>query len=137
MNHTYKILKYLYKNNDGEYHPVQHAYIKNKLPSREMFWDKIRELQRIGYLEHKSKHDFIDLLDRDRKYPMPFGTLPDNKHTLYQIKIISKGESYIDDRTIKVFKWIIQKRNFWVYSISVIAIVVSTIINLIFRFLLK
>lgn len=69
MNHTYKILKYLYKNNNGEEHPVQFAYNKNKLPAREFLWDKIKELGDLGYIEPKLKDqtDIPQLLDFEKK----------------------------------------------------------------------
>jgi len=62
MNHTYKILKCLYKKNDGKEHPVQSAYCKNKLPTRELLWDKIIELGELGYIE--PKHHIDDVLTR-------------------------------------------------------------------------
>jgi len=137
VNHTYKILKYLYKNNDGKEHPVQFAYCENKLPSRELLWDKIKELGELGYIEpkHNIDDDVHGLLDINRRYPREFGTLPDNKHTLYQIKIISKGESYIDDRTVKVCRWIVRKNDFFIVSITGIVILVTTIINIIINLL--
>lgn len=85
VNHTYKILKYLYKNNDGEYHPVQHAYCKNKMPSRKLLWDKIEELKGLGYIELKDKIRLRGLFDNSGEYPREFDNLPDDKHSLYQI----------------------------------------------------
>lgn len=130
MNHTYKILKYLYKNNDGKEHPVHNAYNKNKLPSRELLWDKIKELDGLGYI--KMDDDVHGLLDINRRYPSTFETIPDDKHTLYQIKITSKGEDYIDERTYNLFGiWLLQKRNGILILIGIVTAIINIIIHII------
>ena len=133
MNHTYKILKYLYKNNDGEYHPVQYAYGKNKLPSRKLLWDKIGEMKGSGYLELMGKFRVRGLFDDSGDYPREFDNLSDDKHALYQIKITSLGEDYIDNRTYNLFGiWLVQKRN----GILVLIGIITAIVNIIIRIFL-
>lgn len=133
MNHTYKILKYLYNNNDGEYHPVQHAYCKNKLPSRKLLWDKIEELKILEYIELETKSRVRGFFDDSGDYPREFDNLSDDKHILYQIKITSLGEDYIDERTYNLFGiWLMQKRN----GIVILIVSVTAIINLIINILL-
>jgi hypothetical protein len=132
MNHTYKILKYLYKNNDGNYHAVQYAY-RRKLPSRELLWDKIQELKILGYVFGKDILELRGLFDETGDYPRKYDTLEDEKHILYQVKITSKGEDYIDERTYRLGNFIFQRRNFIIVVLASIVAIITFIVNLIFQ----
>jgi len=102
----------LYKNNDGSYHDIKKAYSKKKLPSDEMLGRKIMELAAKILIDSRCVYEDRGILVADVNTQLV--TIEANKPESYQAMITSSGEDYIDDRTIKLFGWIIQKRNFWV-----------------------
>lgn len=131
MNHTYKILKYLYKNNDGSYHDIKKAYYKKKLPSDELLAKKIMELATAQLIDSRSVYEDRGLLEADEDTQVI--TLVVNRPKSYQVMITSLGEDYIDDRTYNLFGiWLLQKRN----GILILIGIVTAIVNLIIRILL-
>lgn len=64
---------------------------------------------------------------------MKYAVLPDNENTLYLIKIISKGEDYIDDRTYNLFGcFLIQKRNGILLVIAIVTLISNIILRIFF-----
>lgn len=135
MNHTFIILKYLYNNNDGHYRDVREAYNDNNKPSDVLIYNKIIELANLGLIDSRSVYDDRGILD------IPFNeqivTMEATKPASYQVMITAQGEDYIDERIVKVFKWIVKKNDFFIVSITAIVILITTIINVIINLLFK
>ena len=133
MNHTYKILKYLYKNNDGRYLDIRKAYSKKELPSDELLARKFMELASFKLINSRSVYEDRGLLEVDTDTQLI--TMIENTPESFSAMISIEGEDYIDEKTIKFFGRIVQKRNFWITAITGIIIFVTAIINIIFNLL--
>jgi len=136
MNHTYKILKYLYLNNDGEYHNVKGAYKEKELPSVELLFYKIRELEKYQFIISKSVYEERGILSTGFTAEELLGNPPGNldfNFCGFQLMITTNGEEYIDNKTINITKnWIVEKRSFWITFIGIIVAIVTLLVNLIF-----
>jgi len=131
MNHTLKILSFLYKNNDGSYLDISKAYKTSKVPSDIFLANKLLELKDLHYLEARCFNEIPDLRTANKETKLL--TISLNKPQSLQASITSQGEDYVDNNTISLFKWMINKRHFLIYLIGAIVTLIIFFINLIFH----
>ena len=115
MNHTFIILKYLYKNNDGEYHSVIDAYKGKDSPGSQLLLDRINEIRQLGYLEvqESGKLTFVGITPITDTEP---GNITD-----YKARLKPGGEEYIDSKVFVFGNWIIKKNSFLGVIIRIIS----------------
>jgi hypothetical protein len=116
MNHTLKILNFLYQNNNGSFHDISKAYKKSKLPSDLFLATKLTELEDLKYIHARCFDEIKDLRTNERETKLLIISL--NKPQSLQAMITTGGEDYVDKNTIRFLKWLIQKRNFIIYLIG-------------------
>jgi hypothetical protein len=128
MNHTFIILKYLYKNNDKEYHPVIEAYKGRRAPGIEELLYRMNEISQLGYLEIRDSGK-IRFARNEVVYQ---NKEPENIRD-YKAKIKPKGEDYIDNKVFEFGNCIIKKNTFLgIVTISIftiLAIIIGLISN--------
>jgi len=132
MNHTYKILKYLYKNNDGSYHDIRKAYSKKKIPIDELLAEIIKELASAKLIDSRGFYENRGLLEADEDTQVI--TLVVNRPESYQVRIaVFLGVDYISERTYNFFGiWLLQKRNGVLILIGIVTAIVNIIIKIFF-----
>ena len=131
MNHTYKILKYLYKNNDGSYHDIRKAYSKKKIPTDELLAKIIKELATAKLIDSRGFYENRGLLEADEDTQVI--TLVENRPESFQVRIAFLGVDYIDVKTYNFFGiWLLQKRNGVLILIGIVTAIVNFIINILF-----
>jgi len=118
-----RILKYLYNNRDGEYHPVKKAFKKNKLPPREHLYNIVIELKTQEYIETGSIYEQRGLLDDKQLYPREYPDLTDEQHPYYNAKITTIGIELIEGRK-KKRKW----KTILIYAIVTLIVTVFGIL---------
>jgi len=137
MNHTYKILKYLYQKNDLKYHYVGKAYRKRYRPNEEIIFEKSLELLQSGYVKltvifGETFKEFSNLSGNSLQATKDL--YYQNRIEKFEIKITNKGENYISDNTYGITKkWIVQKRSLWItVGIALIVAIIGAVITLTF-----
>jgi hypothetical protein len=127
VDHTFIILKYLYKNNiKGDYHSVIDAYKGKDTPGKQELLNILNELNQLEYLEIEATGwvGFVGIAaNKENAEP---GSIRD-----YKARIKRKGEAYIDSKVYHFGKWIIRKNSF--IAVVFIPVIIAVIIYLVTR----
>lgn len=127
-NHYYKILKYLYNHQDGEFHPVENTYQEKKVPNYDFLHNILRELAKEDLIERESVYNYrgIATMDIDTGEIKRNGNNP----AKFKAKITINGCNDIEKRTINICGSIVQKRNFFIVLFGSLIALLALIIGL-------
>lgn len=121
MNHTFKILKYLYKNNDGQYHKIGNVYKDKKIPPNRFLWDKYWELVKNGYVIIPDTDSMRSLIGLET-YGYEVNELSDFDFRSLKFRITTKGEEYIDDKNKK-------EKSYVISVVGLFAVIIAALIG--------